>query len=604
MKHAMVTATLTVLMGVTAVQAQTGVVISQVYGGGNQAGATFRNDYVELFNRTNAPIDISGYSVQYASQSGNQWQKLDLVGTIPARGYYLIQFAGGTTNGQALPTPEVTGTINLSSTNGKVALVSNQLLIPNGTPCPVAVVTGLVDFLAYGSAASLPANQCIVGSAMSGPISVTTAALRVGDGCSAVGNNGLDFIVGTPNPRNTASPLGPVCPSTGIDLAVTATPNTLIVTSAGTETLTYSLAVRNVGTLDAPNARITLPVGTGVTNLAASQGTSSTVGGNFLVDLGPVTAGSTINLTITCQPTVETTLPGVFTISTTGTDTNPGNNSASTSVVVLRPASEISLKISQIYPGGGATAAALFNRDYIEVFNAGTTPVRLFGRSLQYQSATGNSWSVRFNFPDVVVPAKGYFLVVAGNTGTAGDPLPITPDGDSGVFSLSNAAGKLAIMNTTNFAPGPCDPGLPLMIDFVAWGSAVFCFDGFTGPVVWTEDAFQAMFRLNGGCTDTNDNAADFVIAAPAPRNSASPLGVCGGGGPSPCSVADIVSIGGQAPADGLLTGDDFNAFIGAFAADDLLADIVAIGGLPPGDGLLTGDDFNAFVGAFAAGCP
>jgi hypothetical protein len=54
-----------------------------------------------------------------------------------------------------------------------------------------------------------------------------------------------------------------------------------------------------------------------------------------------------------------------------------------------------------------------------------------------------------------------------------------------------------------------------------------------------------------------------------------------------------------------LLTGDDFNAFIAAFSAGDLLADITGIGG-PPAmpDGLLTGDDFNAFISVFASGCP
>lgn len=76
-------------------------------------------------------------------------------------------------------------------------------------------------------------------------------------------------------------------------------------------------------------------------------------------------------------------------------------------------------------------------------------------------------------------------------------------------------------------------------------------------------------------------------------------------GGPAACSVADVVGIGGQPPSDGQLTGDDFNAFIGAFAAGDLLADITGIGGPPNGpDGAITGDDFNAFIAAFAAGCP
>ncbi|MCA3003850.1 MAG: hypothetical protein IOD15_00640, partial [Phycisphaerales bacterium] len=71
-----------------------------------------------------------------------------------------------------------------------------------------------------------------------------------------------------------------------------------------------------------------------------------------------------------------------------------------------------------------------------------------------------------------------------------------------------------------------------------------------------------------------------------------------------PSCPGDIVSVGGLPPPDGLITGDDFNAFINAFAAGDLLADVVAVGGIPPGDGLLTGDDFIAFINSFAAGCP
>jgi V8-like Glu-specific endopeptidase len=67
---------------------------------------------------------------------------------------------------------------------------------------------------------------------------------------------------------------------------------------------------------------------------------------------------------------------------------------------------------------------------------------------------------------------------------------------------------------------------------------------------------------------------------------------------------ADVASIGGLPPADGLLTGDDFNAFVAAFAAGDPLSDIAGIGGAPGSDGLVTGDDFNAFIAAFAGGCP
>src|SRR2546426_5159778 len=36
------------------------VVISQIYGGGGNSGATLRNDFVELFNRSNVAVSVEG----------------------------------------------------------------------------------------------------------------------------------------------------------------------------------------------------------------------------------------------------------------------------------------------------------------------------------------------------------------------------------------------------------------------------------------------------------------------------------------------------------------------------------------------------------------
>jgi hypothetical protein len=44
---------------VTAVS--TTVVISQVYGGGGNAGATLRNDFIELYNRGAVPVSLNGW---------------------------------------------------------------------------------------------------------------------------------------------------------------------------------------------------------------------------------------------------------------------------------------------------------------------------------------------------------------------------------------------------------------------------------------------------------------------------------------------------------------------------------------------------------------
>ncbi|MGH7486963.1 MAG: lamin tail domain-containing protein, partial [bacterium] len=41
------------------------VVISQVYGGGGNSGATYKNDFIELYNGGTDSVDLSGSSVQY-----------------------------------------------------------------------------------------------------------------------------------------------------------------------------------------------------------------------------------------------------------------------------------------------------------------------------------------------------------------------------------------------------------------------------------------------------------------------------------------------------------------------------------------------------------
>ena len=49
------------------------VVISQVYGGGGNSGATYTHDFIELFNRGTVAQDLTGWSVQYASATGTTW---------------------------------------------------------------------------------------------------------------------------------------------------------------------------------------------------------------------------------------------------------------------------------------------------------------------------------------------------------------------------------------------------------------------------------------------------------------------------------------------------------------------------------------------------
>ena len=85
------------------------IVISQIYGGGgNGATSQYSNDFVELFNRGSSPVNISGWSVHYASATGTNWlpaAPLPNVTLQPGQ-YFLIQFTGGTMGGSPLPTPD------------------------------------------------------------------------------------------------------------------------------------------------------------------------------------------------------------------------------------------------------------------------------------------------------------------------------------------------------------------------------------------------------------------------------------------------------------------------------------------------------------------
>lgn len=188
--------------------ASTTVVISQVYGGGGNSGATYKNDFIELYNLSAAPVSITGWSVQYASATGSSWQKTNLTGTIQPGHYYLIREAAGSGGSVNLPTPDATGSIAMSATAGKVALVNNSTTL-SGT-CPAGA--SIVDFVGYGSA------NCSE-NAPTATLSNTTAAIRKDAGSTDTDNNSADFVVGFPTPRNSTNSLGAVALATSPTIA-------------------------------------------------------------------------------------------------------------------------------------------------------------------------------------------------------------------------------------------------------------------------------------------------------------------------------------------------------------------------------------------------
>ena len=183
----------------TARSASPDVVVSQVFAGGGNAGAPFANDFVELFNRGSAAVDVGGWTIQYASATGASWQATALSGSISPGRHYLVQLASGAVGG-ALPTPDASGTTNLAVSGGKVAVVRSTTLLTCGASAgSCASAVSLADLVGYGSAADYE------GSAAADAIDNTTAAARTADGCVDTDDNAADFSSAAPTPRNSSS---------------------------------------------------------------------------------------------------------------------------------------------------------------------------------------------------------------------------------------------------------------------------------------------------------------------------------------------------------------------------------------------------------------
>jgi DNA/RNA endonuclease G (NUC1) len=466
------------------------VVISQVYGGGGNAGATYKNDFIEIFNRSNANVDLSGWSVQYTSAAGTTWQVTTLNGgTLQPGQYYLVQEAvgaGGTTN---LPSPDTTGIIAMGAGAGKVALVNRPEALSGGCPSGGTIM----DFVGYGSGAT-----CFEG-APTGDLSNTTAALRASNGCIDTDHNSTDFAVGAPTPRNSASTFnfcGAIISGSG-----SANPNSV---PAGADT---TLTVQVSPATSPPSTNIMV-----IANLSAIGGSSSQAftdnGGNsfsfFATVAGNIPAGAK-------------SLP----VSITDAEGHSGSTTISLTVLQAPPPAN-HIVISQVYGGGGNAGppSATYSNDFVELYNPGGISLDVTGWTLQYASSTGSGWdSNKVSLVGTIAPGE-YYLIGLASGGTAGAPLPLA--NVSGQTNISASTGKIALVDNGTGLIGTCPIGDSHLVDFVGYGSSAgtsgFCFEGTAGAPAGNN--ITAVLRRNAGATDTNDNASDFTTGAPNPRRT------------------------------------------------------------------------------------
>ncbi|PTT76248.1 hypothetical protein DBR42_27140, partial [Pelomonas sp. HMWF004] len=240
--------------------------------------------------------------------------------------------------------------------------------------------------------------------------------------------------------------------------------------------------------------------------------------------------------------------------------------------------------ISQVYGGNGN----VFRSDYVELFNGGAAPVPLAGMSVQYASATGTGNFVATALTNVTLQPGQYYLVKLGPASTTAGAELITPDA-TGATDLSGTNGKVILARQAtgigcNGGSNACsDAQKALIVDLLGYGSANF----FEGAASVAATSTTAMLRAANGCTDTDSNASDFARGTPAPRNSASPFNVCGGGG----SNAPILPI---CPDGTATAGTASNFVVSATDSDSRVNAVSVVGSLPAG---VTLDSFTAATG-------
>jgi uncharacterized protein len=166
--------TLMALVGTNAsaqTQGSPDLVISQVYTRGGETGATFRNDYVEVFNRGTTTVNLADYTLQVlvnipaspgfpGGLTPVSVRFVSSVGGVPLDPgkYVLYQFGSSGNNGAPLPvTPDSNNStpvnLNLPADRGRVALVKGAATHPFAQyGCAVGIDASLADFFSYGAA--------------------------------------------------------------------------------------------------------------------------------------------------------------------------------------------------------------------------------------------------------------------------------------------------------------------------------------------------------------------------------------------------------------------------------------------------------------------
>jgi hypothetical protein len=468
--------------------------ISQAYGGGGNTGATFKNDFIELYNAGSSAVSLAGWSIQYSSSSATTATNTItlLSGSIGPKQYFLIQEAAGTGGTQNLPTPDVTGTIAMSGTAFKLALVNNSTPLIGSTP---ANSTGIVDYVGVGSA------NIYEGSGTAPAPSNTTAIFRKNGGETDSNNNASDFETGTPNPRNSLSGGGSATPV--ITLNPTSLSGLTATTGANSSVTNYTVTGTNLGTTNitvtpnsslieistnastgfATNALALAPTAGVVSNTVYVRIANVTTATNFSSSISHVSGTATTNLAVSGQvvapssPSVTvspasatglTSYAGQFSTSTNYTVTGSNLGTTNLVVTVSTNAIEVSTNSSTGFTNTlslAPSSGALSNTVYVRM--SALAPVgAVSGTVSNVSGSASNDFTVSGT---VTAPALTLNLNPAtvvenaganASTGTVGIPTALSSNLTINLVSSNTAAAT--VPSTVTITNGQTNATFPI----------------------------------------------------------------------------------------------------------------------------------------------
>jgi uncharacterized protein YdeI (BOF family) len=195
----------------------------------------------------------------------------------------------------------------------------------------------------------------------------------------------------------------------------------------------------------------------------------------------------------------------------------PFSSGVARAATVPWPASTV--VVSEVQTGGSSASD-----EFVEVANQGSGPVDMIGLEVVYATSSGSTVTRKATWGSSLVLPPGRRILIVNS---AGSFVSLGDATYTGGFAATGGAVALRVVGGS-------------VIDAVAWGDATNTF--VEGSSAEAPAASSSLERRPGGATgngtDTNDNAADWVVSAtPGPQNFLSPAVPEPGPTPSPSPV-------------------------------------------------------------------